>query len=131
MNPAGWGGLVLPDGGGLSILPCNRLGNNHPNFRENPLAGPHYIVHDKTDSVGVVVVEGVKKGQMLTGWVMQGNKTVRMKCLNTIPIGHKIALAPMKKGDTILKYGHDIGKAVAAIKKGGHVHVQNLKTKRW
>jgi|TARA_B100000949_G_scaffold223952_1_gene226892 (2R)-sulfolactate sulfo-lyase subunit alpha len=95
------------------------------------LAGPHYIVHDKTDSVGVVVVEGVKKGQMLTGWVMQGNKTVRMKCLNTIPIGHKIALAPMKKGDTILKYGHDIGKAVAAIKKGGHVHVQNLKTKRW
>ena len=35
---------------------------------------------------------------MLTGWVMQGDKTVRMKCLNTIPIGHKIALAPMKKG---------------------------------
>ena len=37
----------------------------------------------------------------------------------------------MKKGDTILKYGQDIGKVVAAIKKGDHVHTHNLKTKRW
>ena len=95
------------------------------------MATTHFIVHDKIDSGGVVVVEGVRKGQMLTGWVMQGNKTVKMKCLNAIPIGHKIALAPMKKDDTVIKYGHDIGKVVAAIKKGGHVHTQNLKTKRW
>ncbi len=95
------------------------------------MAATHFIVHDKTDSVGVVVVEGVKKGQTLTGWVMQGNKTVKMKCLSAIPIGHKIAMAAMKKGDTVIKYGHDIGKVVAAIKKGGHVHTQNLKTKRW
>ncbi len=95
------------------------------------MAAPHYIVHDKADSVGVVVVEGVKKGQMLTGWVMEGNRTVKMKCLNAIPIGHKIALAAMKNGDTVIKYGHDIGKVVAVIKKGGHVHTQNLKTKRW
>ena len=27
--------------------------------------------------------------------------------------------------------GQDIGKAVAAIGKGEHVHVHNLKTKRW
>ena len=60
------------------------------------MPAPHFIVHDKTDSVGVVVVEGVKKGQMLTGWVMQGNKTIRMKCLNAIPIGHKIAMKALK-----------------------------------
>ncbi len=95
------------------------------------MPAPHFIVHDKIDSVGVVVVEGVRKGQMLTGWVMQGNKTIRMKCIHAISIGHKIALKPMKKGDTVLKYGHDIGKVVAAIRKGDHVHVQNLKTKRW
>ncbi|MCH8237597.1 MAG: UxaA family hydrolase [Proteobacteria bacterium] len=95
------------------------------------MAAPHFIVHDKADSVGVVVVESVTKSQMLTGWVMQGNKTIRMKCIHAIPIGHKIALKPMKEGDTVIKYGHDIGKVVAAIKKGGHVHVQNLKTKRW
>ena len=36
-----------------------------------------------------------------------------------------------KEGDTILKYGHDIGKVVAPIKKGDHVHVHNVKTKKW
>ena len=34
-------------------------------------------------------------------------------------------------GDTILKYGHDIGKVVKSIKKGEHVHVHNVKTKKW
>ncbi|MDP6330803.1 MAG: flagellar biosynthesis protein FlgA, partial [SAR324 cluster bacterium] len=34
-------------------------------------------------------------------------------------------------GETIFKYGQDIGKAVGNISQGGHVHVQNVKTKRW
>ncbi len=95
------------------------------------MAAPHFLVHERKDSVGVVVVEGAKKGQMLTGWVMQGNKTIKMKCLKAIPIGHKIALGAIGKGDTVIKYGHDIGKCVAAINKGGHVHTHNIKTKRW
>jgi (2R)-sulfolactate sulfo-lyase subunit alpha len=48
-----------------------------------------------------------------------------------VPIGHKIALTDIKAGDTVWKYGQDIGKAVADIGKGQHVHVHNLKTKRW
>jgi (2R)-sulfolactate sulfo-lyase subunit alpha len=40
-------------------------------------------------------------------------------------------LKDIKKGDTIIKYGNDIGKAVASIAKGAHAHVQNVKTKRW
>ena len=36
-----------------------------------------------------------------------------------------------KEGDTILKYGHDIGKVVKPINKGEHVHVHNVKTKKW
>lgn len=95
------------------------------------MAAPHFIVHDPGDSVGVVVVEGVKRGQNLVGWVMDNNRTIRVKCLDVIPIGHKVALTPMKEGDTVLKYGHDIGRIVAPVKKGGHVHVHNLKTKRW
>ena len=98
---------------------------------ENHLAAPHFIVHDKGDSVGVVVVEGVKRGQTLTGWVMENNRTIKVKSLAAIPIGHKVALKPMKPDDTVIKYGHDIGRAVALVKKGGHVHVHNLKTKRW
>ena len=91
----------------------------------------HVLVHTLQDTVGVVVVEGVKKNQILTGWVMVGNKTIKIKCLKAIPIGHKIALTTINKGDAVIKYGHDIGKCVSAISKGGHVHTQNLKTKRW
>ena len=91
----------------------------------------HFIVHDKKDTVGVVVVEDVKPGMALTGWVMETDETIKITALDAIPIGHKVALGDIKKGDTILKYGHSIGKAVAEIGKGHHVHVHNLKTTKW
>jgi len=95
------------------------------------VSNPDFLVHDSTDVVGVVVVEGIKKGQTLSGWVMDKDKTIRIKCIDAIPLGHKVALKGLKDGDTVLKYGHDIGKIVANVAKGGHVHTQNLKTKRW
>jgi (2R)-sulfolactate sulfo-lyase subunit alpha len=92
----------------------------------------HFIVHDKKDTVGVIVDEnGVRKGQKLTGWVMEGDGTITIDAVDDVPLGHKIALKDIKTGDTILKYGHDIGKAVADIAKGKHAHVHNMKTKRW
>ncbi len=95
------------------------------------MATTHFIVHDKADTVGVIVVEDVKPGQTLTGWVMEGDGTIKVKALDAVPLGHKIALKDLKTGDTVLKYGNDIGKIVAPVAKGRHVHVQNLKTKRW
>ncbi|MGQ0664597.1 MAG: UxaA family hydrolase [Pseudomonadota bacterium] len=91
----------------------------------------HFIVHNQADTVGVVVVEGLAAGATLTGWVMEDNSTLRLKALDPVPLGHKIALTDIRKGDTVLKYGHDIGRAVAAIAKGRHVHTHNLKTTRW
>ena len=92
---------------------------------------PDFLVHDSEDAVGVAVVEGIKRGQTLTGWVMDKNKTIRIKCVKAIPLGHKVALKPLKGGATVLKYGQDIGKMIADVPKGGHVHTHNLKTKRW
>lgn len=91
----------------------------------------HFIVHDKADTVGVVVVETVKPGDRLTGWIMETDETVRLKAADAVPLGHKIALDVIKSGATVLKYGHDVGRAVADIGKGRHVHVHNMKTKRW
>ena len=91
----------------------------------------HFIVHDKKDTVGVVVVEDVKPGMMLTGWVMEGDGTIQVKALDAVPLGHKVALKDIKNGETVLKYGNDIGKAVADIPVGKHAHVHNMKTKRW
>jgi (2R)-sulfolactate sulfo-lyase subunit alpha len=48
-----------------------------------------------------------------------------------IPLGHKVALRDFEVGDFVTKYGQDIGKVVATIKMGEHVHTHNLKTKRW
>lgn len=91
----------------------------------------HFLVHEAGDSVGVVVVEGVKTGQELTGWIMDGDKTLTVKVAHDIPIGHKVALKDLAKDDTLYKYGADIGRVTAPIKVGDHVHVHNLKTKRW
>ncbi len=95
------------------------------------MTAPQLLVHDKKDTVGVVVVEGLKANTDMLAVVTADNSSFNFKSAMDIPIGHKIALIDIKKGDTVWKYGEDIGKAVADIKKGEHVHVHNLKTKRW
>ena len=91
----------------------------------------HFCVHDEGDSVGVVVVEGIKAGQTLNGWIMDQDKMMEFDARSDIPIGHKLAIRAIAKGDTIIKYGVDIGKVVKPIRKGEHAHVHNIKTKRW
>ncbi len=91
----------------------------------------HFVVHEHGDSVGTVVVEGVKSGDKLTGWVMEQDETLTLPTISDVPIGHKIALKDLKTDDTVIKYGVDIGRVVAPIKAGEHLHVHNVKTKRW
>ena len=89
------------------------------------------IIHDEKDNVAVVVINKTSKNQECNGWIMENDKTIQITSINEIPLGHKIAMIDLKDGDTILKYGHDIGKVVKSIKKGEHVHVHNVKTKKW
>ena len=91
----------------------------------------HYVQHDAKDCVAVVVVEGVKAGMDLNGWIMDEDRMTSVKALQDIPIGHKVALKDMAVGDTVWKYAVDIGKVVAPSRAGEHAHVQNIKTKRW
>lgn len=91
----------------------------------------HCVLHDPADSVAVVVVEGVAAGAMLTGLILDENRTITLPCVQDIPLGHKVALKDMAVGDTVVKYGIDIGRVVQPIAKGQHAHVHNIKTKRW
>jgi (2R)-sulfolactate sulfo-lyase subunit alpha len=91
----------------------------------------HFVVHDEGDSVGVVVVEGLKAGTPLNGWIMDQDRMMEFDAKSDIPIGHKLAIRAIAKGDTIMKYGVDIGRAIADIAPGAHLHVHNVKTKRW
>jgi (2R)-sulfolactate sulfo-lyase subunit alpha len=89
-----------------------------------------FLCHEKRDTVGVAVVD-VKAGQALEGRSLDTNETIKAKANMDIPLGHKIALKDFRVGETVTKYGCDIGKVVQPIKAGDHVHVHNVKTKRW
>ncbi|MGH7951909.1 MAG: UxaA family hydrolase [Limisphaerales bacterium] len=89
-----------------------------------------FLLHEDKDNVGVAVID-IKSGAQVNGRSLHGKNKPKLKSLMNIPLGHKIALQDFKPGDTVIKYGVDIGKIVKPIKKGEHVHVHNLKTKRW
>ena len=89
-----------------------------------------FLVHEKADSVGVATVD-IKAGETAEGLFMDTQEPVEVKTLNDIPLGHKIAMIDHHVDGSVIKYGADIGKVVADVKKGGHVHTQNLKTRRW
>jgi (2R)-sulfolactate sulfo-lyase subunit alpha len=92
---------------------------------------PQLLVHDRRDNVGVVVIENLAAGTDMLCVVTEDDSDFRLTANDDIPIGHKVALADLAEGDTVIKYGEDIGRIVASVKKGGHVHTHNLKTKRW
>lgn len=91
----------------------------------------HVVLHDAKDTVAVAVVEGIEAGTELNAWIMDEDKIISVVAKQPIPIGHKVALRDMEVGQTVFKYGIDIGKVVAPIKAGDHAHVHNIKTKRW
>ena len=92
---------------------------------------PHLLVHEHKDNVGVVVVEGLTAGTNMLCVVTEDNSSFELEAKADVPIGHKIALKDLAEGDTIIKYGEDIGKMVGTAGTGDHVHTHNLKTKRW
>ena len=92
---------------------------------------PQLLVHDREDNVGVVVVENLSAGDEMLCVVTEDNSDFKLVAQADVPIGHKVALKDLAEGDTVIKYGEDIGKMVSAAACGEHVHVHNLKTKRW
>jgi|TARA_Y100000031_G_C7971380_1_gene270545 (2R)-sulfolactate sulfo-lyase subunit alpha len=94
-------------------------------------APPDFLVHAEHDAVGVVVVEDIAAGQSLEGWAMDTDQTLSITVNDPIPLGHKFALRDISDGEAVIKYGENIGRTVADIPKGNHVHVHNLKTNKW
>ena len=81
------------------------------------MASTDIIIHDEKDNVGVVVIEKITPNQDYNCWIMENDKSVKIQSKNEIPLGHKIAMLDLNEGDTILKYGHDIGKVVKKLKR--------------
>jgi (2R)-sulfolactate sulfo-lyase subunit alpha len=92
---------------------------------------PDLLVHDRRDNVGVVVVENLLAGTDLLCVVTADNSEFRCTLRQDVPIGHKVALQDLCIDDAVIKYGQDIGRVVAPVRRGEHVHIHNLKTRRW
>ena len=64
---------------------------------------------------------------LTAGAVVQvGDQAVTLR--ENIPQGHKFALAAIREGSSLIKYGAPIGIAAADIPQGSWVHTHNLKT---
>ncbi len=72
------------------------------------------ILHEK-DNVATVLDSEEKKNLLEDGTLIEDN----------IPIGHKVAIHDIMKGQPIIKYGVKIGVALADISRGKHVHIHN------
>lgn len=90
----------------------------------------HFLVHDAADNVGVAVVD-LAAGTDCAGKNLTDNSKLSARAEQAIPLGHKLALKNLKAGDEAIKYGCVIGVMVKDVAAGNHVHIHNLKTKRW
>lgn len=58
--------------------------------------------------------------------VRMGKEVIKIKALERIPFGFKIAVTDISKGFNVIKYGEPIGIASQDIKQGQLVHIHNL-----
>lgn len=85
-------------------------------------------VHEK-DNVAVLFAKQLLLGMEVELRDENGNsETITLR--GSVPYGHKIAIRDIPQGDSIIKYGEQIGKANCLIRKGDHVHVHNLDCQR-
>ncbi|HWA13047.1 MAG TPA: UxaA family hydrolase [Burkholderiales bacterium] len=80
---------------------------------------PRVLILAPDDNVAIAKSD-LAAGTPLT--VMGRPVTLKAKAL----VGHKFAFKPVKKGETIVKYGAPIGIATADIAPGDPMHIHNV-----
>ena len=45
------------------------------------------IIHDEKDNVAVVVIDKTSKNQECVGWIMENDKTIKIKSISEITLG--------------------------------------------
>ncbi|MCL6526833.1 MAG: UxaA family hydrolase [Thermaceae bacterium] len=88
------------------------------------------LAHKTTDDVAVAVAD-LKTGETLEIQTLDGGRPHKVQVLEDIPLGHKVALKDMPEGHVVIEYGERVGRITRSVKKGGYVHVHNLRTLRW
>lgn len=94
------------------------------------MAKHKFLLHEHEDSVGVAVAD-ITKGEKVYGAFLHGDELVEVVANSDIPLGHKIAIKNVAKGEFVIKYCEKIGLATQDIRVGDWVHTHNLKGARW
>ncbi len=80
------------------------------------------VINDK-DNVATAL-EPLKAGTEVS--VKVHGQIEKIRLWSDIPMGHKVALKDMERGEAVIKYGKPIGRSTARIVRGEHVHVHNV-----
>jgi altronate hydrolase len=83
------------------------------------------VLLDVRDSVAVAV-DGLEAGE--AGQCLGAGQGAGIVACEAIPKGHKLALADLRAGTPVVKYGLPIGLAKIAIPQGAWVHSHNLES---
>lgn len=86
-----------------------------------------YVLHPD-DNIAVALVD-LTPGQVVTVSDGVGVDLV-LTVTGNVVFGHKIATRAISVGDTVRKYGEDIGLATVPIHPGDHVHTHNIESQR-
>jgi (2R)-sulfolactate sulfo-lyase subunit alpha len=90
---------------------------------------PGFLAHHDGDLVAVAV-QDLKPGPTEGGY-LRGPSSVTVELLDSVPLGHKLALTDIAEGQDVIEYGQRIGIATKDIAKGSYVHVHNVRSARW
>jgi altronate dehydratase len=87
------------------------------------------IMMDAKDNVGTAI-SAIAAGDEVEVLSTKQEVAQRIKARDSLPLGHKIALMDIQKGNEIRKYGAVIGKAAKDIAVGQYVHIHNVESNR-
>ena len=94
-----------------------------------PTGAPHFLAHREGDHVAVAV-QDVEPGSGRVLY-MDSSRAVELAVQETVPLGHKVALADLAAGADVVEYGVRIGLTREPIGRGHLVHVHNIRSARW
>ena len=86
------------------------------------------IIHTD-DNLANLIGPG-KKGEAVECTIEGQQEKCTSSLLDDIPPNHKFARVDLKAGDTIIKYGLNMGRASRDIQCGQYVHVHNIESNR-
>ena len=88
------------------------------------------LMHEPDDDVGVAVAD-LKAGTDIGAITLEGAPVGTVTLVDDVPLGHKVAMRDIAGGKDVIECGRVIAVATQGAPRGSHVHIHNIRTKRW